>query len=167
MCFAVTHILVPIILVDLVRDHVFKKHRRMLPNKYILLAGIAGILPDIDIIIRGVIGTYSYITHSLVLPIIFFILSFISYKKIEHRKYYKIFLMFSVGFFTHVILDVLVHTPLESSMMLFYPIGKSITGFGIMSIDKYGFIPMAALDGVLLLLWLIHEEVTHKISDFL
>jgi len=50
MPYAVTHALIPIILVDTVRDHVFKMKRSFLPNRYVLLAGIAGMLPDLDLL---------------------------------------------------------------------------------------------------------------------
>lgn len=48
MPFAVTHVLVPIILVDFIRDHVLKKPK-LLPNRYVFLAGVAGLVLDTDL----------------------------------------------------------------------------------------------------------------------
>jgi len=48
---AVTHILVPILLVAIFRDfYLKKKSKRHFPLHYVFLAGIGGILLDIDII---------------------------------------------------------------------------------------------------------------------
>jgi membrane-bound metal-dependent hydrolase YbcI (DUF457 family) len=167
MPFAVTHVLIPIILVDLVRDHLFKEHRRMLPNKYILLAGIAGLFPDIDILLRGFIGSLSFITHSFVLPFAFLLLSLIAYKKIEKRKYYKIFAMITIGLTLHILLDIIAHENLGTNIMFLYPLSSKTLGLGFFPFTQFGYIGMAFLDAILLVLWLIHEEIEHKISNFL
>ena len=48
MPLAVTHILVPIILMDLLRDHILKRNK-IITNKNVLLAGLGGLFPDIDL----------------------------------------------------------------------------------------------------------------------
>tara|TARA_Y100000310_G_scaffold345426_1_gene464826 strand:+ start:6318 stop:6482 length:165 start_codon:yes stop_codon:yes gene_type:complete len=45
---AVTHILIPILLVSLLRD-LFVKRGKKFSSHYILIAGLGGVLPDIDI----------------------------------------------------------------------------------------------------------------------
>lgn len=49
MPLAVTHVLLTIILVDLFRDYIMKNHKKYLTLHTIMIAGIAGLLPDIDI----------------------------------------------------------------------------------------------------------------------
>ena len=49
---AVTHILVPIILLSIIRDKIVSKNKKAhFPLHYVLIAGLAGGLPDIDILI--------------------------------------------------------------------------------------------------------------------
>ena len=84
MPLAVTHILTPLILSDIYRDYIAKKKFNL---RYILVAGLAGLLPDIDIAIAWVLRLVSNIniseihrtfTHTLWFPLIFLILFFIT-----------------------------------------------------------------------------------------
>lgn len=165
MAFAVTHVLIPMVLVDLVRDHVFKDKKRFLPNKFIFLAGIAGLLPDIDIPISyflfGNLEFHRTITHTLWFPLAFFIL--FSYFYFVNRKpfYYKFFLMLFIGFSFHLILDY----GIVGTVSLLYPITQTVYGLNILPISDM-YLIYSALDAILLLLWLIHEEYEHKISSF-
>ena len=157
--YAVTHILIPIILVDLVRDHVFKLKRCYLPNKYILLAGLSGLLPDIDMVYPGLHGS---VTHSIIFPVAFF-LAFLIYYRFKNNRMYKIFLMLFVGFSTHVLLDSTF-----GRVALFFPF--SFEYYGLNFLYEYfsrSYIIYAMIDGSILFLWLIHEELEHKISDYL
>jgi hypothetical protein len=76
MPFAVTHILTPMILLDFLRDNVFKIKKQLLSNNYILLAGLSGLLPDIDMLspLFGLPNLHGAITHSILFPLVFFTL---------------------------------------------------------------------------------------------
>ena len=92
MPLAVTHILVPIILMDLFRDHILKK-RGVITNKHVLLAGLAGLFPDIDLPISFLIlkeNVHRLYTHTIFIPILFLSISvffyFVKKKKISLRR---------------------------------------------------------------------------------
>ena len=74
MPLAVTHILIPIILIDLFRDHILKK-KGVITNKHVLLAGLAGLFPDIDLpicyLLMGGVNVHRLYTHNIWLPILF------------------------------------------------------------------------------------------------
>lgn len=82
MPYAVTHFLLPVLLAALWRDyHLRKYEKRSFPLHYVLIAGLGGVLQDIDIIaylFMQPLG-FSYadihrtITHSL-LAVFFFVL---------------------------------------------------------------------------------------------
>ncbi|MBU2634111.1 MAG: metal-dependent hydrolase [Nanoarchaeota archaeon] len=170
MPYAVTHVLIAIIIADIIRDYFLKKKFSLI---YILIAGIAGLLPDIDIPIYWIINSFTNIpdihrafTHTIFLPLILFGLAFI----FKNKKLFKLdlkltFLMLSLGTFIHLLLDF----TLAGYIVLFYPVSYTIYGLNLVqylpSIIQETFFP--SLDAVLLILWLIHEEVKHKISDFI
>ena len=87
MPFAVTHVLITIIIIDLFRKLVLKK--KNFPLHLVLIGGIAGLLPDIDVAVFWLLQTFSNVgleevhkifTHSLVIPLIIFIGSQITLK---------------------------------------------------------------------------------------
>jgi len=162
MPFAVTHILLPIILVDFVRDHIFKK-KFILPDRYILFAGLAGLLPDIDMLypLFGMPNLHGTITHSIFFPITFFILFLISYF-LKKKSTYKIFLLLFIGFSIHILLD----STFSDSVTLFFPLDFNRYGLKIIGSLSELYNIYAAMDAILLFVWLIHEELEHKISDY-
>ena len=93
MPLAVTHILIPMIIVDFVRDHFFKAHRRKWPNKYIFLVGLAGLLPDIDmpisILLLGNTYLHRTITHTIWFALAFLGLFLVSYLYFKRAKIFK------------------------------------------------------------------------------
>jgi membrane-bound metal-dependent hydrolase YbcI (DUF457 family) len=165
MPLAVTHVLIPIILVDLVRDHLFKQKRRFLPNKFVLFAGLMGLLPDIDIpisyVLLGSLELHRTLTHSIWFPLAFFALFFYFYFINKKPVYYKIFLMSFIGFSIHIILDFYIF----GTVSLLFPLNEEVYGLNIFPITQM-YLAYSAIDAVLLFLWLIHEELEHKISDF-
>ncbi len=160
MPYAVTHILIPIILVDTVRDHVFKMMKKSLPNRYILLAGIAGLLPDIDMLFTPYL--HRTITHSIWFPLIFLFGALFSYT-LQKKKLYKIFLMLFTGFSLHILMDAI----LLGSVVPLFPFNSTEIGLNILSpIMSLGLNAFSAIDAALLFLWLIHEELEHNISEY-
>ncbi|MGV8142110.1 MAG: metal-dependent hydrolase [Candidatus Pacearchaeota archaeon] len=179
MPYAVTHILIPLILVAILRDLRAKKFSL----HYAFIAGFGGILPDIDILISiflKVIGTADWqihktFTHSVFFPLIFLVLFLIT-KPINKKarvcnigrhklSISLIFLALSFGTLMHIVLD----TTLGAPSYLFYPFSEtnySLDIFGWVSNEIYPLV-FPLLDGFMFILWLIYLEWKHKISDFI
>ena len=161
MPYAVTHALIPIILVDTIRDHVFKTKKSFLPNRYVLFAGIAGMLPDLDLLFTP--SLHRTITHSIWFPLIFLFGFLLSYT-LQKKKLYKIFLMLFVGFSLHILMDA----TLLGSVALFSPLDSTQIRLNLLApIISLGPDVFPAIDAILLFLWLIHEELEHNISEYL
>jgi len=163
MPLAVTHILLPIILVDTFRDHFLKK-KKILSNRLILFAGLAGLLPDIDLPISLLLGVdlHRTITHSIIFPLMFLILAGILYFR-KNKVYFKISLMFFIGFSIHLILDIIF-----GEVYFLFPFSFEGYYFDLTHLSNvYVQELYAMLDAVLLFFWLIHEELEHKIKDYL
>lgn len=184
MPYAVTHILVPITLAAIFRDFFLSKEsKKKFHLHYVLLAGLGGALPDIDIPISFVLnflGVVSWnvhrtFTHSFSFAAIFFILFLILLPvKNEARicnltrhnlKLSTIFLMVAIGIITHLFLDA----SFGEVTYLFYPLSTCAYGVNILSSFSLKLqdwlIP--TLDGILLVIWIVYLELKHKISDFI
>jgi len=178
MPHAVTHVLVVIVLLELFR-HYYIQNKKTFPLHYILIGGIAGLLPDIDIVVYYILSFFGYtieqvhrtFSHNLFIPLLFLILAipFWRFKNKElgerHLKLRNIFLVIAFGIFIHLLLDAI----LAGTIMPFYPF--SDFGFGL-NLIKYA--PSAwqdsilpSIDAILLILWLISLEIRHKISSFI
>jgi len=168
MPFAVTHVLLSIIVIDLYRDYYLKK-KHLIPLSFIFYGGLAGLLPDIDIPFTWLVNVLGILsgnfhrlfTHSLFFPLIFLLISFFFiYKK--NRKMAILLGIISFGTFFHIFLDFLF----TNQVMLFYPLSNM--DFGVNIFGKLGVFSIeAGLDAFILLSWLWHEEKKHKISDFI
>lgn len=166
MPLAVTHVLLTIILVDLFRDYIMKQHKKYLTLHTLVIAGIAGLLPDIDIPINWLTASWIGITHTAFFGLIFLIPAFILFNK----KKYKIatyFFVITFGILFHLFLDyILIGGYWEGGIMWLWPF--SANSFKIHFLERLGFDNLpAAIDAVILLTWIWHEEVKHKIKDFI
>ncbi len=176
---AVAHILIPLIILALFRDWYNSKKDKRFSLHYILIGGIAGILPDIDVAAFWVLHFFGFtfeqvhktILHSSFIPLIFFILFFalrnVRLKELGRHKLKLniIFLMLFVGSLSHLILDSLFGEPFSP----FYPLKDSEIGINLVSflpVPLQG-LAMPSLDAALLIIWLIYLELKHKISDFI
>ena len=168
MPFAVTHVLASIILVDLYRDY-FAKHRKYFTLHTIFIAGFAGLLPDIDIPLNSFLNligaglVHRTITHTPLLALIFLIPGFILW----HRKKHKIAMYFfvtSFAVFLHIFLDYFFSTD-NGGIMFFYPLSTADYALNLLKGASTAF--FAGIDAIILLLWLWHEEIKHKISDYI
>ena len=178
---AATHILIPLILVSLFRDYYIKrKNKKSFPLHYVLIAGIGGVLPDLDIVAFWILyffgftfdGIHRTFMHTLFVPLSFVLLAFISFnfKNIKelgrHKlKLWIIFLVIALGSFLHLLLDAIFH----GSIMPFYLLSNYAIGLNL-----FGYLPSAleqiaapSLDAGLLIVYLIYLELNHKISDFI
>ena len=173
---AVTHFLIPVILLELFRDF-FVKDRRAFPVHYVFIAGLAGLLPDLDIGVYYILSFFGFtiqevhrtFSHTLFVPLLFVILGFLFYNyKGEglgnhHLRLRIIFFMIAFGSFMHLVLDAVV----AGSIMPFYPISFHTAGLNIINLApvawKNTIIP--SVDAVLLILWMIYLQAKHRISD--
>ncbi len=175
--YATTHVIIPLIIIDLIRDYVFKhKHRRIIPRKYIFFVGIGGILPDIDIAIGYLLKLLSVdiptwlhhgrITHSIIWPILLLIIAGFLWEgtkfskgasKKEHHHWFLILTLVAVGILSHIFLD-----GLAGNTTPYYPLSQAVA-FGAQRVHQLG---MVSLDAIILLVWLFHEEWRHNIKKF-
>ncbi len=176
---AVAHILFPLIIMSLIRDYyIDKKGRKSFPLRYVLIAGIAGIIPDLDVAAFWVLSfagvafneVHRTFLHTLFIPIIFLFLSlFLSMDKFSSSnnkfKWNMVFAMLAFGSATHILLDGIF----TGQLMVFYPLSYMTSG-----LDLFGYLPgklakLAApcLDALLFVIYMVYLEVKHKISDFI
>jgi membrane-bound metal-dependent hydrolase YbcI (DUF457 family) len=176
----VTHFLISAILVALFRDYLIsKKSRKKFPLHYVFIAGLGGILPDLDIVVFGVLQFFGFtidevhrmFTHSLLFILILLVLSLV----FVHRRFTnlgkhelslsKIFLILAFGSLIHIILD----STIAGQVAFFYPLSFVKFGFDWVQYFSESFrdIFLPSLDAALLILWMIYLELRHKISDFI
>ncbi|MEK6984054.1 MAG: metal-dependent hydrolase [Nanoarchaeota archaeon] len=170
MPLAVTHVLLTIILVDLYRDYV-ANHKKYFTLQTVFIAGFAGLLPDIDLPFDlllnffGLSVPHGTITHTPLFGLIFLIPAFILW----HYKKHKIAVYFFVtcfGVLLHIFLDYLLGGGYHSGIFIFYPFSNVTFKLHLLSKLNMPNIT-AAMDAIILMLWLWHEEIRHKISDFI
>ena len=159
MVFAVTHVILTIVLVDIFR-HYLSKHKKkyLFPRWYLIVAGIGGLLPDIDIVVNWF---YSNVIHGdfhlFWVGLVFFALAALFWKKKKHHVDWGLFfLLLSIGWMFHLFLDCL-----GGGYKFFLPFSDAL--FCKEWIPSLYF---PHLDAVILLLWLIHEEWAKKIKDY-
>ncbi|MEM4259804.1 MAG: metal-dependent hydrolase [Candidatus Woesearchaeota archaeon] len=175
MAYAVTHVLITIIILDLFRDYFLKKK---FSTHLVLIGGVAGLLPDIDIIFTYI---YNFIfktqhnfhrefTHSFLfvfvfifIGLVFFLLEKEKYaifkKNISKRTIYLTFFILAYGWFMHIALDCFFAGDGLLTFIPRMPLSFCMHWFGTDFLIK--------LDAVILVLWLIHEEWKHKIKDYI
>jgi membrane-bound metal-dependent hydrolase YbcI (DUF457 family) len=169
MPYAVTHVLAGIIVADVIRDYVVKD-RRKFPLHLVLFCGIASLLPDADMIVYYLIhmisGTprsmiHRQFTHTFMIPIILLLIAFALYR-LGRTKHGKVLAVAALGITLAILLDMAV-----GYVNPFYPITSQSVGLGILPSGEFGQSLMMGLDAIILIMWLIHEQVKHKISDYM
>ena len=174
MPYAAAHVIITIVLADIYRDYISKKK---FPMIYVLIAGIAGLLPDIDIPISWmfnfVFGTdYNFhriYTHSLLYAIIFFLTAILFL--FLRKKDYKIlkwdvpkqaiimfFFALAFGWFMHILLDCALAADGYLNLIPSIPLKLCPSPFSNNVLQGF--------DAVILVLWLIHEQWKHDIKDY-
>jgi membrane-bound metal-dependent hydrolase YbcI (DUF457 family) len=172
MSLAVTHVILTIIAVDLYRDY-FTKSKKYFTLHTILVAGIASLLPDIDILINWTLRLFGYsieimqhggVTHTLLFGLVFLAPALFFCRRKNHKlAAYFFVIAFAVMF--HILMDYVLGGGAYEGVMWFWPLSDQaykihlLSGIGI-------HIPMA-VDAFILIVWLWHEEVKHKIKDFI
>jgi membrane-bound metal-dependent hydrolase YbcI (DUF457 family) len=178
MPYAIAHILITIIILDLIRDH-WIKNKKKFPLYYVLIGGIAGLLPDLDVAIYYILGFFGFtlqqvhrtFTHNLFFLAVFVILGLIfnKYHNKElgkhHLKLGMIFFVISFGIFTHLALDATI----SGNIKPLYPLSQFTINFGLLYYFP-GHLQstiIQSIEAIILILWLAHEGLKHKISDFI
>lgn len=170
---AVTHVLLVIIIVDLFRDYILR-HKKYVTLHTILIAGIAGLLPDVDVPLSWALNYFGYsfellehggITHTAFFGLIFLIPGYYFLKNKKH-KLAGYFFVISFGILLHILLDYLLGGGAWEGVMWLWPISTQAYKLHLLSKTNLLNIP-GALDAIILILWLWHEEKKHKIRDFI
>jgi membrane-bound metal-dependent hydrolase YbcI (DUF457 family) len=165
MALAVTHVLVVIFILDIFRHYVFGLKK--FPRYLLVVGGIAGLMPDIDIplgwffsLVSGTkVSLHGEFTHSLIIVLVIVLMGVISHSQKEINRA-RWFYVIAAGWFVHLLLDCGFNAyatflwPLPINTLVFCP--ERFLG------PHYG----ASIDAIILVLWLIHEEVHKKIKDY-
>lgn len=165
MALAVTHVLIVIVILDLLRHYLFGKKK--FPRYLIVVGGIAGLLPDIDIPLGWLlsffagteIGLHRLFTHSIFFVALFLLMGIIRQYQGD-EKWAKIFYVIAFGWFIHLLLDCgYGGEPIRS---FFWPY------LGTASFcPRWDLYPWAeGIDAILLVFWLVHEEVHSYVKDY-
>lgn len=168
MPYAVTHVLLTIIVLEIVRDYIVRDKRKF-PLHFVFLGGVAGLLPDIDILLGwllkpfGIAVAHGMITHTIFFAMVFLAISLVYYR--FNKRASAIFLIFFSAIVFHVFLDYLLGGGYREGSMLLYPLSFEMYKLHLLPTEDIPHL-MAGLDAVILLLWLYHEEKKHKISSF-
>ncbi len=174
MPHAVTHVLLALIVADIIRDYL-TEDKREVPLYLVLIAGIAGLLPDIDIIVYWFMKIVTSVeiseihrtfSHTLFVPAAFLIIGLATYKMKRITKY-KISIS-HVAFF--IVLGVIIHLFLDFAISgwirPFYPINSYPIGLNIVPMGISRTV-IPGMDAILLVVWLVHEYRNHRIKDFI
>ncbi|HYD03538.1 MAG TPA: metal-dependent hydrolase [Alphaproteobacteria bacterium] len=175
MAYAVTHVIIAIVLIDLYRDYIARKK---FSTWYVLIGGIAGLLPDIDfpvqIIVRAITGTDVIIhrtyTHSMIYVGIFLLFALIFHlwknktfrlfkKKISTKDIALFFVIVAAGWFIHLALDCTFSGEDSLTWIPGTPLGFCTNRFS----EEL----TMGIDAIILVLWLFHEQWKHKIKDYI
>lgn len=165
MALAVTHVILTIIILDLFRHYVFGREK--FPRYLLVIGGIAGLFPDIDIPIGWIVSLISgttvnlhrVFTHSIFFVALFLVLGILFHYQ-NKQKWAKIMYVIAAGWSMHLFLDCIYG-------------GKPIRSFFWPSLIIPSFCPTwnvytyaTYIDAILLVLWLVHEEIHNKIRDY-
>lgn len=165
---AVTHVLAAMFVAEIIRQFVVKKKFSSL---YVLIAGIAGLFPDIDIMIYWVLSLFTQVpladvhrqfTHSLFVPLLFIIVAIVVY---QSRQMFLTLSMVALGCFIHIVLD----GALSGGIMPFYPLTNYVFNLNLIS-NIFGAVASTVLigmDAILLVLWLVYEYRKRYIKQFM
>lgn len=170
MPYAVTHVILALLILDIIRDYILKD-RKKVPLHYIFIGGIAGLLPDIDIPIFWLLNDilslniswfHRTFTHSLFFAAIPLIITFTLLAFSKNKKHLLFASVVSFGVSLHLLLDAVF----SGYIMLFYPL--SPVGYGLDLIGNAGWPSLwQGLDAIILLVWLWDLDRRHDLRDFM
>ena len=140
---AAAHILIPLLLMSIIRDIYIKRTQKSFPLHYVVIAGIAGAIPDLDIAAFWILNFFEFtlqevhrtFAHTIFVPLIFIILGLVFHRTNLHlcriRKHTlrlnMLFYMLAFGSFVHLLLDGIFH----GSIIPLYPLSSFIIGLDL------------------------------------
>lgn len=164
MANSVTHVIIAIFILDIFRHYVFGKKK--FPRYLLVVGGIAGLAPDIDVPLTwlyrfftsSTLDLHGLFTHSILFVILFLVVALLFHVK-KNVKWAKIFYVISAGWFMHLVLDCLY----GGYKTFFWPLQYATAFCPQWGIQAYA----VDIDAIILVLWLIHEEVHNRIKDYI
>lgn len=165
---AATHVIVAMVSAGIIRDFILKKR---FSSVYILIAGIAGLIPDLDIILYWILNlitpvpltlVHRWFFHSLFVPLIFLAIA-LAYNNLKNKKAMLVFLMLALGTMAHLILDYM----LAGYIRPFSPISAVQYGLNLIPNTELGGTITLGLDAILLCLWLMWEYWQRNIKEYI
>lgn len=159
MPFAVTHALVPVILLDFLRGKVgWLKNNAT--KKRLVLCGVFGVMPDIDVLITIIVNlVYSAnvdlhrtFTHMLFAPLLVFLAA------LPAKKWRASILFACFGWLSHILLDFFV----VGKVPLLYPLILAPIGFNFLTEGIRSYVHSAifiGLDIAVLLFWVWYKKL--------
>ena len=161
---AVTHVIVAIVLIDLVRDYLFKK--KGFPLYLVLIGGIFALLPDLDVLAGWILGTLEYhrvFTHNFIVPLVFGLVTLGLWYFFRKKEYWKWVLVAGVGYLIHVLLDLIF----SGYVYPLWPFSAFQYGLQLVPYSLFGGTIYAGIDAMILIVWLVHEYWQHNIRDYI
>jgi membrane-bound metal-dependent hydrolase YbcI (DUF457 family) len=164
---AVAHILITIILIDIFRDYFLPEHHlKKFPRWMVLIGGVAGLLPDIDMpfswLYDAISGSqltfHGGITHIYLIPVVILAIAWIMYFLKKEKATMLLCLIF-FGYALHITLDFLI---LGGVYQPFMPFSNFSLPHTLFTQEQ-----MVGFDAILLIAWLFYEEFKHKIKDYI
>ncbi len=163
MAFAVTHVIVAIVVLDFFRHYIFGKD--VFPRYLLAVGGIAGLAPDIYIPINIIINWFTgsegfyglFFSHSLLVVLLFLLLGAL-FRYLEKDTWEKVCYVIGAGIFIHLLLDCFFG---GAGKTFFWPV-SNISFCPSWRLAEHA----ARIDALILVLWIIHEEVHGKIKDY-
>lgn len=163
MAHAVTHIILTIVILDFFRHYIFSMKK--FPRYLLVIGGIAGLAPDLDIPLSWIYNLltnttanlHGTFTHSLIFSLICLITAMILHYR-KDMKWAKIFYVISAGLALHIILDC-TFGGYKTFLWPFWITPSFCPQWGIGSYAS-------SIDAIILVAWLLHEELHKKIKDY-
>jgi len=174
MPLTVTHVIITVIIVDLYRDYI-TKHKKYFTLHTIFLAGVFGLLPDIDVLLGMLASIIHFdiplllqhggITHTPLFALLFLIPGIILWR-MKKKKTAVYFYVAAFAIFLHLLMDFTLGGGGNYGIMWLFPF--TMQGWNLHLINYFNVPNLSqAIEVFILLGWLWHEEIKHKISDFI
>ncbi len=168
MPYGVTHLLVSVVAVDIVRSYFWKK--KFLFDWWILfVAGFFAVIPDIDILFKYVfqffqkpipdLFVHRSITHAPLIILIFVMFGLIFWKFKKHKTSIFFFIA-GFGLLTHLVLDFFISGP-NGGIMLGFPFSLEKLNFFIIGNPSI-YIWLEGFNVFILLAWILNKELNKK-----
>ncbi len=164
MALAVTHIIGTIFILDMFRHYVFGK--KSFPRRLVIIGGLAGLAPDVDVVLGWIVGyvkettvsLHGLFTHSLIWVAFFLAVGGILYFY-NKKQWATVAYVIAAGWFLHILLDCAFNG--YSTFLWPFPIDTKLFCPGTLA-NIY----RTSIDALILIAWLIHEEVHNYIKDY-